>query len=232
MMHVVEVDVLVAHIIVGDDIDAHARNQVGHLVLDERVAMIGTAHEHDDETMVVARFTKHILAEVGQPLLEHVLRINGLVDGLIDRLATLHAKALQQFAALLAQQLLILERDGRGNEFGHGALHRLDHLTVPADDGTVETVLATIGTLVDDKGQEDPLHAALHEVADMAVHQLGGETDVVAHHHACVTLVLAIVGGRRKDNVDTGVGEEGVPERVFLKLVQGSGNAEGGVRGV
>ena len=59
------------------------------------------------------------------------------------------------------------------------------------------------------------------------MHQLGRETDVVAHHHAGVALVLAIVGRRRKDNVNASMREEGMPEGEFLELVQGTGNAEG-----
>ena len=123
VMHVVEVDILVANIVVGDDVDAHTRNQVGHLVLDERVAVIGTAHKHDDQAMVVASFAQHILAEVSQALFEEILRIDCLIDGIVDLLASFHAKVFQQLLTLLAQQLFILERDGRRDEFSHGTLH-------------------------------------------------------------------------------------------------------------
>ena len=201
-------------------------------MLDERVAVIGTAHKHDDQTMVVASFAQHILAEVGQSLLEEILRIDGLIDSIVDLFAPFHAKVFQQLLALLAQQLFILERDGRRDELGHGTLHRLDDLAVTTDDGTIETVLTAIGPFIDDERQEDTLDATLHQVANVAMHQLGRETDVVAHHHACVTLVLAIVGRGRKDYVDACMREEGIPEGEFLELVQGTGNAEGRGRGV
>ena len=227
VMHVVEVDILVANIVVGDDVDAHARNQVGHLVLDERVAVIGSAYKHNDQTMIVASFAKNILAEVGQTLFEEILRIDCLIDGIVDLFASFHTKVFQQLLALLAQQLFVLERDGRRDEFGHGTLHRLDDLAVTTDDGTIETVLTAIGPFIDDERQEDTLDATLHQVTNLAMHQLGRETDVVAHHHAGVTFVLAIVGRGRKDYVDACMGEEGMPEGEFLELVQGTRNAEG-----
>ena len=129
--------------------------------------------------------------------------------------------------ALLAKQLFVFERDGWRDKLGHRPLHRLDNLTVTTDNRAIETVLTAIGTFIDDERKEDTLDATLHQVTNVAVHQLGGETDVVTHHHAGVTLVLAIVGRRRKDYIDACMREKSMPEGEFLELVQGTGNAEG-----
>ena len=226
VVNIVQVNVLVTHIVVGDDVDAHAGNHVSHLMLDERIAMIGTTYKHDDQTMVVTRLTKHIFAEMDQLVLVEILGIDGLIDSLIDGPALLYAQALQKIPALLAQRLLILERDSWRNEFGHGTLHCLDDLAIATDDGAIETVLAAIGTLVDDERQEDAIDATFHQVTDVAVHKLGRETDVVAHHHASIAFVLAIIGRLGKDNIDACMREKGMPEGELLKLVQSAGNAD------
>ncbi len=64
------------------------------------------------------------------------------------------------------------------------------HIGVAADDGTVERVLGrrVLLPLEHYPRIENTIHTAGNQIHNMAVHQLGGETDIVRHDAAYALL--------------------------------------------
>ena len=89
--------------------------------------------------------------------------------------------------------------------------------------------------LEDDVGHEDEMAHTLGqltqlpvELLHMAMDELGGETEIVAHDGAQRTLIIAEGALRAQSHFEAGSGEQGVPEGKLLVHVEHAWDADDG----
>ena len=104
----------------------------------------------------------------------------------------------------------------------------LEKLGIVGDHGAV--VVVVTGALIDIVGQagvEDGIHAALYELLDMAVHDLGGVAGCVRGDGELTLYVKVAGGGTREGDVEAQIGEQGVPHGSQLVHAQRHGDTDG-----
>ena len=204
--------------ILGDDVDAQVGEDLWHVVIDEGVEMVGTTHQQDDLPTVPPGVLEE--PNAGRPNGLAILDLGGErePEGAIE-LPAPHAQASQVRRAPLAQQLVVLEGDGRHVEGDAVSAGRIDgaadHVRVAGDDGAVVGVGGVVirAVLGEDHREEDAVHTLLHEVVDVAMDELGREADVVRHHRPDAGGVELGRGWFGELDRETALDKQGVPER-------------------
>ena len=212
--------------IVSQDIDAHPRQHVSHPMLNQGVSVIGTPCQQDGQSPGFPRLRKDALIEAHCLRLVGTLCAQGFFKASGDD-GRGYAQACEILLALLLKQFLALESDGGGINRDGISLHPLHHFRIAGDNGTIVTVVSVPLLLEDHERHEDTVHLLFLQIMDVAVHQLGRETNVVGHHHAGIALIRLVIRSVGQADMQAATCEEGVPERIILEHVQATGNADG-----
>ena len=223
-VNVADVNVLVhtTHNVVSDAVHTEGAHQVGEFVLHKRVAVVRPAGQEDGESSVCLFVS--FAVEPCYFVFIIIVSFKGGLQGL-GYPTRAHTERSKVVFNLPAQGFVVLESDG-GRVNGHTEVHGAAYdVGITRHDRTIITVLALALAFIHHIRQEDAVHALLLQVENVAMHQFGGKTDVVAHHRAHAALILAIGGRLAQYHTQAASGEKRVPERIFLVHAESTGNA-------
>ena len=224
-MHFDLTDVIPSHSVYRQAIGAQSRDHFRQFVLHERVGVVRPTRQKDEQASVLFTGLAHFVVGLFHGLLKLLLCLQGCCKGLLAALAV-NAQRPEIGRHLLFQGFKVFERYHRGINGCIRAHAAANHVGIARHDGTIKTVLPAFGRFKHDVRHEYAVDLLLLQIEDVAVEQLGRETDIVGHHRFYASLITAIDRGIRQHHFAAHAAEQGMPEGIIFIHSQGSGNAD------
>ena len=194
-VRVVCFDVCVAYYIVCKYIDTHACRHVRQFVLYQRVGVVGAACQQDGKAVFFAAVLQYLSVVGCHVVAEILLRGYGFPECLFAGRGV-YAELFQVGFTLFKQQVFVFKCNGGRIDGDAAALYAFYHLCISRNDGAVVAVLSAVHVFEYYGRHEYPFRFPVYQVLDVAVYQLGGETDVVRHYQTGFSFVSGVCRGR------------------------------------
>ena len=218
------------HRVLGEHRHAQGVDHLGDAVMDLGIDVVGASGQHDAGHVVGTHVLQCLLAHPSNVCVEGLV-LGGSSSNGAPGLLQGDPVGGEDLGETLGELVLIGQGQERRDELDtlltQGVDIGPDDLGVGGDHRAVEMRIGLLhrDPLEADAWVEDPLDAALHEVLDVAIGELGGIADVLRGDrlHALVEHLMA--GPPRDHHPIAQRGEHREPERVVLVHVERTGDA-------